>query len=361
MASQNSHTMLQSSDFHKFQTAKALAVAIVIAVVPSANIAASDKAAHGNYCSTTAVYQHIACLSAVGDDYFTTNALCINLSDPQARSECFADAREERGEALQLCGQQRTARRNLCAVLGEDRYDPDINPADFDDDFTNLTNPNLYYPLDIGNQWVYFNGDDEETIRVEVLDKTKQIQGVTCIVVNDRNFDDGRLIEDTDDWFAHRLDGTVDYCGEIAENFDYFDGDEPEEQELVDIEGSWKAGRDGDKSGTLFPGMPVVGQIFRTEYAPGEAEDIKEVISTSYGYGVDPDLDQFVPPALAGLLCPNHDCVVTRDTSPLDPEGDVEHKYYAAGIGFFLEIKPATGDVERLIDCNFDPRCEQLQ
>ena len=48
---------------------------------------------------------------------------------------------------------------------------------------SNLTNPNPYYPLAIGNVREYVGG--EETIRIEVLDKTKLIEGVTCIVVND--------------------------------------------------------------------------------------------------------------------------------------------------------------------------------
>ncbi|MEZ0470780.1 hypothetical protein [Luteimonas salinilitoris] len=365
MAIRNAHKSLRAT--------KVLAVAIAIALVPSTMIAAgvsngdvaASKAAainhakHGKYCSATALNQYAACLSEVGDDHFTANAVCTNVSDPQARSECFADARQESGEALQLCGEQRSARGNLCSVLGEDRYDPDINPADFDDDFTNLTNPNPWYPLDIGNQWVYESGDGKEIVAVEVLDKTKQIQGVTCIVVNDRSFDDGRLVENTDDWFGHRRDGTVDYCGEISQDFGYFDGDDPQESELVEIEGSWKAGRDGAKSGTLFPSMPVVGRIYRTEYAAGDAEDIVEVVSTNYGYGVDPDLDRFVPQALAELMCPNHDCVVMRDTTPLEP-GEFEHKYYAVGIGQFLEVKPEEGEFAQLVDCNFDAKCEQL-
>jgi hypothetical protein len=38
----------------------------------------------------------------------------------------------------------------------------------------------------------------------------------------------------------------------------------------------------------------------------------------------------------------------------------VERKYYAAGIGFFLEVKPDTGEVVQLVGCNYDPRCARL-
>jgi hypothetical protein len=51
--------------------------------------------------------------------------------------------------------------------------------------------------------------------------------------------------------------------------------------------------------------------------------------------------------------------VVTREFSPLDPEV-FERKYYAAGIGLFLEVNPVEGEVVRLVGCNVDPRCAAL-
>lgn len=42
-----------------------------------------------------------------------------------------------------------------------------------------------------------------------VLSKTKLIEGVTCIVVNDKVSENGFLVEDTDDWFAQARDGDV--------------------------------------------------------------------------------------------------------------------------------------------------------
>ena len=65
-----------------------------------------------------------------------------------------------------------------------------------------------------------------------------------------------------------------------------------------------------------------------------------------------------MPPQLAQLLCKKN-CVVTRNTSSLEP-GVVERKYYAPGIGVFLETAPQTGEVVRLVKCNVDPRCSQL-
>jgi hypothetical protein len=130
------------------------------------------------------------------------------------------------------------------------------------------------------------------------------------------------------------------------------------EAELVEIEGSFKAGRDGAKSGVLMMASPVVGEIYRQEWAPGDAEDAAEVLSTTYGYGEDEELDEFVPQELAELLC-NGDCVVTRDFNPLEPDAE-ERKYYAPGIGPFLEVDLETGDIVRLVGCNFDPVCSIL-
>jgi hypothetical protein len=198
-----------------------------------------------------------------------------------------------------------------------------------------------------------------ETVEIEVLDETKSIEGVTCVVVRDVEKEGGRIVESTDDWFGLRKDGTVDYCGEISQEFEYHAGDVPVRAELVEIEGSWKAGRDGARAGTLFPGTPRVGDVYRQEFAAGDAEDAARVVSTTYSYGSDASLDALVPPALAQLLCAAGDCVVTKEFTPLEP-GEFELKYYARGIGLFLETKPADGEVVQLVSCNVDARCASL-
>ena len=311
----------------------------------------------GQFCTATANLQWSACRSEVRDDSFTAKAICINRDDDQEREECLDDALEERGEADGLCEEQRAARRELCEALGEDRYEPEFGPASYDSDFRNLTHPNPWFPLGIGNRKVFESED--ETTTILVLDKTKRIEGVTCIVVNDVVSVGGVPLEDTDDWLAQRKDGAVDYCGESVRDFETFEGDDPMEPELVSREGSFKAGRDGDKPGTLFPASPEVGQVFRQEWSAGNAEDAAMVISTTYGYGTDPELDAFVPRELAELLCPAHDCVVLAEFSPIEP-GVIERKYFAPGIGGFLEVNPDEGEISQLVDCNFDVQCAAL-
>jgi len=298
-----------------------------------------------------------ACANEVMDDYWIALANCTNVSNADERTLCQEEARDEWQEARVECAEQLDARLELCEALGEQRYDPDFEPDDFETDFTNL---NPYFPLAPGNRWVY--EAEDEMIVVEVLDKTKWIEGVTCIVVNDLVSEagggGGAPIEDTDDWYGQAENGDVYYCGEISRDYETFDGDDPEEPELVEIEGSWKTGRERAKPGILMFASPAVGTVYRQEMSLGNAEDAAEVLSNGYGYGSDPDLDQLVPEDLAELLC-DDDCVVTRDFTPIEPDTE-ERKYYAPGIGLFLEVNLEEGTTTRLVDCNLGPACAQL-
>jgi hypothetical protein len=278
------------------------------------------------------------------------------VSDQAERTKCLADATAARNDSRQLCGAQRTARLDVCKALGEDRYDPNFDPALFDSDFMHLTKPNPYLPLTIGNKWEYA-GRNESSV-VEVLNETKLIEGVTCIVLSDVVSKDGDLAEDTDDWLCQAKNGDIYYFGEEAKDFDSFDGDKPRLPELVKIDGSFKHGRDGDKGGILFLGSPTPGKVFRQEFSLSNAEDIAEVVSTTYAFGKTAELDKFVPQKLAQILC-SGDCVVTKEYSAHEP-GSFEYKYYARGIGYFLATKPSTGKATQLVNCNFDKRCTSL-
>lgn len=315
-----------------------------------------DEDDERKHCSATARALLRACESNAEEGYWMAVANCMNVSDGMLRPQCHAGARASRAKDEQLCEKQLTSRLADCRTLGEVRYDPAFDPAAFDEDFRNLTNPNRYFPLNIGNRREYRGGT--ETVMVEVLDETKLVAGVRCIVVRDIVTDGGRLIEATDDWFAHAKDGNVWYCGEEVKNFGSFKGDDPKRPELVNIDGSFKAGRNSDKPGIIFQGSPKRGEVYREEFSLGNAEDVAEVLSTTYAYGNDRELDRFVPQPLAALLC-SGECVVTRNFTPIEP-GVIERKYYAPGIGFFLQVNPATGQVVQLVSCNFDPRCGML-
>ncbi len=308
------------------------------------------------YCTATARLMHSACGLESQDDLFKAKAKCVNVSDARERATCLREARQARSEGVGSCRAQHDARRAICALVGEARYDPPFEPSLFDADFRRLSNPNPYFPLGIGNKREYRGGD--EVVMTEILDETKLVAGVTCIVMRDLVWVGGKLKEATDDWFGAARDGSTWYCGEEVKDYGFFDGDQPQRPELVSRDGSFKHGVDGDKGGIIMPARPRVGQVYREESSLGNAEDVAQVLSVNYSFGQGGDLDRLVPRALADRLC-NRDCVVTRNFSATEP-GIYALKYYARSIGFFLETKPVQGSAVQLVGCNFDTRCVAL-
>jgi hypothetical protein len=337
-------------------TLSALAATVLATHAAADEPTVNDLVSQGKFCSATAQAVFRACGNQTLDDYYIGLGICINASDSRERGGCLQELKESRDDAGEECAAQREARSDLCEALGEGRYGPEFAVRDFDRDFRNLTNPNPYFPLGIGNRWEFRSATETNVVRV--TGATKLIANVRCIVVRDEVFEDGVLTEGTNDWFAQAKDGTVWYCGEETAEFATFEGDGPMKPELVSTEGSFKADRDGDKPGIIFLANPRPGQTYMEESSLGNAEDATMVIVTDYSYGKYPGLDQLVPARLARLLCANN-CVVTRNTSPLEP-GDFERKYYAPGIGVFLETAPKHVEVNRLVKCNVDPRCSQL-
>jgi hypothetical protein len=174
-----------------------------------------------------------------------------------------------------------------------------------------------------------------------VTDETKMINGVPCVVVVDTANEDGVVIEITRDWYAQDVTGNVWYCGEIARNFEVFEGDEPATPEVVDIEGSWKAGRDGAEPGILLPFDPQVASVIRQEVSYGEAEDVIRIESITE------------TESSPGGSC-DGDCLMTTDFTPLEPDVE-ENKFYAPGIGLIVEVDLETGDRVELVEFRSAP------
>jgi len=191
-------------------------------------------------------------------------------------------------------------------------YRKEIDPADFVDGVDNR-----YFPLTPGTTFVYEGETEDGTVRIEdyVTHETKQILGVTCVVVRDRVIEDGELVEETFDWYAQDKDGNVWYFGEDAKEY--------EAGVVVSTKGSWEAGVDGAMPGIIMEANPQVGDFYRQEYYKGEAEDMAEVLSltesASVTYGSFDNL------------------LMTREWTPLEP-GVVEHDYYAPSVGLVLEV-----------------------
>ena len=66
-------------------------------------------------------------------------------------------------------------------------------------------------------------------------------------MLNEKRYEDGLLVEDTDDWYGQRKDGTVDFWASRCSNFETFPRRRPGSgPSVVSTDGQWKAGRDGD-------------------------------------------------------------------------------------------------------------------
>lgn len=201
-------------------------------------------------------------------------------------------------------------------------YDVIIDTADFLD--TNITG-NTFFPITPGTTYVY-EGEDEDGAVVRVEEEhtisTKTILGVTCVVINAREYVDGELVEDTFDWYAQDKQGNMWYFGEASQEME---GGQP-----VSTAGSWKAGVDGALPGIIMLANPIEGLWYRQEYWEGEAEDVAQVLSLNKTLTVP-----------YGTFT---DCLLTAEWNPLEP-GIVEHKYYAAGVGLLraLAVKGESG------------------
>ena len=208
-------------------------------------------------------------------------------------------------------------------VPGAGNYSRSIDPSDF---VGTVDNP--YLPFTTGARWVYegvADGEQERTV-VVVTDEQRTVMGVAVTVVRDTVSVDGQVVEDTYDWFAQDSAGNVWYFGEDVKNFDA--------GRLTDTDGSWEAGVDGAFPGIVMLANPGVGQAYRQEYWPGEAEDLGEVI------GVDGCQD--VPTG-------SYDEVVTtRDWNPLEPDV-IEEKQYAPGVGLIRETHVVGRDDEAVL------------
>jgi hypothetical protein len=290
-------------------------------------------------CSSAAVSLQQACEVDTFDDLFEGTGICNDIFDDDDRADCMDDVARDIGEKEEECDDTFDARLQLCEELGDAPHEPAFGAA-FAAEFVDplaigeTVTPNPWFPLVTGNRWLYEG--DGESIEVVVTDETKLIDGITCVVVIDTASEEGLAVEITRDWYAQDTDGNVWYCGEIARNFETFDGDEPATPELVDIEGSWKAGRDGAEAGILLPFDPQVGEVIRQEVAWGEAEDVVRIESLT------------ATESAPGGAC-DGDCLMTADLTPLEP-GVEENKFYVSGLGLIVEIDLETGDRVELVD-----------
>lgn len=293
-----------------------------------------DRHDRRTVCERSAKKMQQSCRFEVREEFYATNAKCINFEDAWQRHMCKWEARSALREDREGCGDQREAREDVCELLDEDRFPEALLYAD--NFVLEPDDSNPYFSLKPGHTYVARAGEDfEETIVVTVTDELREILGVNCRIVVDivllKDGDEWEAVEVTDDYYAQALNGDVQYCGEVARNF--------EDGALVDLDGSFEAGRDYAFSGVLIRAMPESDDAHRQEYLLGEAEDVIRYVNgagmlTSVGGGEGGENPNFP--------C-NGNCVKTEEFIPTEP-GAGEFKYFLAGTGFVLGVALEDGE-----------------
>jgi hypothetical protein len=162
---------------------------------------------------------------------------------------------------------------------------------------------------------------------VEVTHETRTILGVPCVVVHDTVVIDGKLREDTRDYFAQDKVGNVWYFGEATATFD-------SNSLVTGVVGSWLGGVNQAKPGIVMEANPKIGDVYRQEFLLGTAEDLAMVVGKNKTVSVP--FGKF------------HNALETKETSGLEP-GAKENKFYVAGVGNVLVVDLVGGERDELL------------
>jgi hypothetical protein len=171
------------------------------------------------------------------------------------------------------------------------------------------TGRNPYFILEPGYYLVLKKGAEQVTITV--LDSTKKVGDIETRVVEERETEDGNLVEVSRNYYAiSTRTNSVFYFGEDVD--DYKNG------KVSGHRGSWVAGVKGAEFGLMMPGILLLKSRYYQEIAAGVAMDRAEIVGLKETVRTE-----------AGEF---KDCLKTEETTPLEP-GVKEYKYYAPGVG----------------------------
>ncbi|MFB3895184.1 MAG: hypothetical protein ACE14V_02665 [bacterium] len=171
------------------------------------------------------------------------------------------------------------------------------------------TGTNPYFPLAPGYQQVFQN--DKTILTRTILKKTHFADGVTVRVIEDKEEENGQLVEISYDYYAiDTITWNVYYFGENVDN--YING------RIENNGGSWLAGIKQAQFGLMIPGKIKVGDKFYQELAPEIALDRAEIVAV--GETVKTPAGTFTK------------CIKVEETSALEKNAK-DYKWYAPGVG----------------------------
>jgi hypothetical protein len=178
---------------------------------------------------------------------------------------------------------------------------------------------NNWFPLVPGTQFVYQGRDNKagkptpHEVVFTVSDMVKVVDGAQTRVLWDRDFDDGELSEAELAFHAQDRYGNVWVLGEYPEEY--------EDGKFSGAPSTWIEGVDGASGGIVVPGSPRVGT---PSFLEGSAKDIDFLDCGQ--------VSQVQQRVCVPTGC-NYNVLVVDETSPLEPDGGHQLKYYGSGVG----------------------------
>ncbi len=185
-----------------------------------------------------------------------------------------------------------------------------FDPANFDH---SATVDNKWMPLTPGTQFVFTgaSNDGKKRLVFTVTDLVKVVGGVRNVVIWDRDYTDGELVEAELAFFAQDNDGNVWHTGEYPEDY--------EGGKVVEVP-AWLAGVKGSKAGIEMRTQPSLGTpVYAQGYAPPPVNwnDHAQVFKTGQKTCVPVRCYQNV--------------LITREFNPGEPGSQL--KYFARRVG----------------------------
>lgn len=193
-----------------------------------------------------------------------------------------------------------------------------IDPANFS---TNVTNP--WLPLTPGTVLSY-EGNLEgspATLMVTISNKTREIAGVKCLVVEELVSKAGSPVDRTIAYYAQDLPGNVWYFGEDVQELD-------KKGNVTKNEG-WKTGVDGAIPSLVMEAAPTQGHTLVNSYTNDHSEVVSLAKAVKTPSGTYPD------------------ALETKEWTPDEPDVLV-NKYYVQGIGLVRDVV-VKGDPEEFV------------
>jgi hypothetical protein len=186
-----------------------------------------------------------------------------------------------------------------------------------------------WFPLVPGTTFTYKGTkDDKKAVETfTVTGSTKVIDGVTCVVVENKVSLAGVPTERLVGYYAQDRDGNVWYFGEDMQELDA-------SGHVVSTAGSWHAGIDKAKAAFFMEASPMIGHTFAHAYTSNDyaVVSLSEKVNVPYGAFTD--------------------ALMTKEWSLLEP--DVEaHKYYVRGLGMVRDVA-VKGPTEELVLVSVD-------